>query len=281
LKVIYRLADRRPLLFIVATLLSWLVAGAAIVLVAAYLFQKPITDSLIQLTGTLGATFIILFLTSRLGWIKKIGISNFGEWTTWLLVVIIGCYLVFSSFYSFFGQITFDFATLFDTQEARAILLRQPITGFVEETIFRGIILYALYRVWGQTKRGVVAAVIVQAALFGALHSLQVLAGVTLETALSNILHTFVFGIWLGIMVINVGTIWPAIVLHALSNSFILIKGLNSPWIDPVSLGFIRATLFEIPLIFLGVYMFIKKPPAFFPTAPNLAKRSSPPNLSV
>lgn len=243
--------------------------GTAILFVTASLFQKPITDPFIQITGKLGATLIILIVTSRLGWVKKIGITNFGTWSTWLLVVIIGCYLVYSGFYSFFGQITFDFATLFDMQEARAILLRQPIVGFVEETMFRGIVLYALTRVWGQTKRGFVAAVILQATLFGVFHSLQVLAGVPLETAVATILHTFVFGIWLGMLVINVGTLWPSIFLHALSNSFILIKGLNSQWVDPVWLGFIRATLFELPLILVGVFMFMKKPPAIFVSAPN------------
>lgn len=267
MKVISSLADRRPILFVLSILLSWLVLGTAIVFVAASSFQKPITDPFIQITGTLGATLIILLLTSCLGWVKKIGITTFGTWSSWLLVVIIGCYLIYSGFNSFFGQVTFNFAKLFDTEEARAIILRQPIIGFVEETMFRGIILYALSRVWGQTKRGVVAAVIFQAALFGVFHSLQVLAGVTLETAVSNILHTFVFGIWLGLMVINVGTLWPAIFLHALSNSFILIKGLNSLWIDPVSLGFIRATLFELPLVLVGVFMFIRKPQAFFAPA--------------
>ena len=277
LNAISSLADRRPILFVLSILLSWMVLGTAIVFVAATLFQKPFTDLFIQLAGTVGATLIILLVASRLGWVKKIGITNFGTWSTWLLVVIIGCDLVYSGFYSFFGKITFDFATLFNTQEARAILLRQPIVGFVEETMFRGIVLYALTRVWGQTKRGLVAAVILQAALFGVFHSLQVLAGVPLETAVTNIFHTFVFSIWLGMLVINVGTLWPAIFLHALSNSFILIKGLNSQWVDPVSLGFIRATLCELPLILVGVFMLMKKPPASFVSAPNSAGQRSAP----
>jgi len=42
LNAISSLADRRPILFVLSILLSWLVLGTAILFAAASLFQKPI-----------------------------------------------------------------------------------------------------------------------------------------------------------------------------------------------------------------------------------------------
>jgi membrane protease YdiL (CAAX protease family) len=130
--------------------------------------------------------------------------------------------------------------------------------GFVEETVFRGVLLYALVRVWGRTKRGLVAAVVIQAALFAVPHVLQAFVGVSPLTALVNVANTFVSGLWLGLLVLGVGTLWPGIVLHALSNAAILIKGLSSPWVDPATLGYVRVALFELLLVLLGAWIILR-----------------------
>jgi membrane protease YdiL (CAAX protease family) len=218
----------------------------------------PITDPRIQATGTLSATGAVLLLASRLGWLRQIGITAFGTWTIWAVTLLLGCYLVLSGFYSFFGEVTFDARSLTGSQEALAILRRQPIVGFVEETVFRGMLLYALVRACGQSRRGLVAAVVVQAALFGSIHALQVIAGSTLASAMANVLHTFVFGVWTGILVLSAGSPWPTILLHAISNALILMKGLDTPWIDPASRGYIRATLFELPLVAIGLWIILR-----------------------
>jgi Type II CAAX prenyl endopeptidase Rce1-like len=74
-------------------------------------------------------------------------------------------------------------------------------------------------------------------------------------------LGTFIFGVTLGVFVLFGGTLWPAIVLHAASNAFILIKGLSSPWSDPVSVGFLKEALLEIPLALLCLWIMLRKLP--------------------
>jgi membrane protease YdiL (CAAX protease family) len=258
MKPISRLADKKPLLFGLLALLTWIALGALINGIVAFLLKMPFADSFVQLAGISGATCILLLLAFRLGWLGKIGITDFGTLPVWALTLLIAIYVVLAGWYSFFGQITFELSSLVDTPEARAILLQTLPVALAEETMFRGIVLYALVRVWGQTKRGLVTAVVVQAALFGALHALQVLAGTTLDAALANVLATFIFGIWVGGLVLSVGTLWPAIVLHTASNAFILIKGLSSRWVDPVSLGYLQEAFFEIPLALLGLWIMLK-----------------------
>jgi membrane protease YdiL (CAAX protease family) len=258
MKKISRFADRRPLLFVLLALLAWLVLGAFIMGGIVFLLKAPISNPFVQLASTVGATGVLLWLAFRLGWIRRIGITHAGTLRTWAVTLVLVLYVILTGFYTYFGDITFRVGSLVDTPEARSLLFRMPLVGFVEETVFRGILLYALVRVWGKTKRGLVAAVLVQAALFGALHVTQVVAGTTLAAALANALGCFVFGIWLGALVLSVRSLWPAIVLHTASNAFILIKGLSSPWVDPISLAYLRGALLDLPLVLLGLWIILK-----------------------
>ena len=252
--LVIRLANRRPLVFSLGVLLAWLLLGALIVFGTALIFDMPFTAPIVQGAGTMGATCVLLFLVARLGWIRKIGITTPGTWVVWALTLMLGVYLALTGFLAFFGEVSFDPRSLLGTPEAVAILGRQPIVAFTEETLFRGIILLALVRVWGKTKRGVLAAVLVQAALFGCLHALQAFAGAPLANALLNVVHTFLFGVWMGVLVLKTGSLWPAIFLHLVANAFVLIKGLSSPWIEPSYLGYLWATLFELPLVAVGLW---------------------------
>ena len=250
--------DRRPLTVGLLALLTWLVLAMLLIGAVSFLFRMPIAEPFVQAAGTLSATGVLLWIAFRLGWLGTIGITNLGTLPTWGVTLLIGVYVVVSGWYAFFGEIAFELGSLVSTPESRAILGQTVLVGFVEETVFRGIVLYALVRVWGQTRRGLVAAVLVQAALFGTLHALQALFGVTPEAALANVVATFVFGVWLGAFVLSVGTLWPAIALHAASNCFLLIKGLSSPWITPDFLGYVRGAFVDLPLVLLGLWIMLK-----------------------
>jgi membrane protease YdiL (CAAX protease family) len=102
------------------------------------------------------------------------------------------------------------------------------------------------------------ASVIVQAALFGAVHVLQVAAGSPLAAAPMVVLNCFVSGIWWGAMALRWGSLWPVVLLHGLSNAAVLVKGLSSPYIEPAARGYARATLLEIPLLALGVWLLLR-----------------------
>lgn len=254
-----RLANNRPLVFSLTMLFAWMLLTLLIVATTTLIIGTPITSVISQSIGTLSATGILLLLAARLGWLSGIGITRIGSMTTWLVTILIGAYITLAYLYSFFGDLDYQPIYIIETQEARALLPRQFIVGFVEETVFRGFILFVLIRVWGKSKSGILAAVLVQAALFGVLHALQVTAGVPLTTAFLNVISTFVFGIWMGTLVLSVSTIWPAIFLHALANFIPLSKGLYSPWINPVSLQDFRAILFELPLVLIGMWVIWKR----------------------
>jgi membrane protease YdiL (CAAX protease family) len=176
------------------------------------------------------------------------------------MVIPLLVYMIFAYWYGFFGNVSFDWSVFARSGEARRMLVREGIVGFVEETIFRGIILYALVRVWGRSRSGLIASVIVQAALFGALHILHAGVGSPLSTVLMVVTNCFLSGIWWGAIVLRWENLWPTIVLHGLSNASVLIKGLSSASIEPVTTAYIRATVFEIPLLILGLWLLLRTP---------------------
>jgi membrane protease YdiL (CAAX protease family) len=168
-------------------------------------------------------------------------------------------YLILAYWYGFFGDISFDFGVFARSEAARRALLRNGVVGFVEETLFRGIILYALVRGWGATRKGLFASVFVQAALFGVPHILQIGAGVSFGTVLVVVLNSFVSGIWWGVMVLHWGSLWPVIVLHSVSNIGVVVKGLSSVYIEPNTVAYLRATVLEMPLLVLGIWLLLRK----------------------
>ena len=249
--------DRRPLLFVVILFASWIVLAGLAAALAGAVLDLPVADPLVQTVGTVTATLLLLWGVIRLGWIDRIGITRLGSWPSWIATAVLLIYVILVGFYAFFGESSFRVTSLVE-REAWPILLQALRAAFVEEVVFRGVILYALLRAWGKSLRGVLAALLVQAVLFAVPHALQVLAGVTSASAVSNVLATLVFGLWTGMLVIAVGSIWPAVLLHAASNAFTLIKGLSSPWITPDHLGYLRGASVELPLILIGVWVLVK-----------------------
>lgn len=257
MEIVRDINERKPVLFAFLILVAWMILVSIIGILIGSLLRRPMADPLIQSLGTLAATLLLLFGAHRLGWINKIGITNFGSLTAWIVTIALTIYVLLVGFFAYFGEFYFKVGSILD-QAAWPILLQGIRAGFVEEVVFRGIILYSLVRVLGKTNRGIVTAIIIQAFLFALPHVLQVLAGVALGSALSNVLATFIFGLWMGLLVVTVGSFWPAIFIHAVSNSFTLIKGLSTAWITPNFLGYLRGSLVELPLVLIGLWVVVK-----------------------
>jgi membrane protease YdiL (CAAX protease family) len=255
---ISRFAERQPLLFAITTLLAWIVLTGLSAGGAAALLGRPIADPLIQSIGTLIATGVLLGMAHRLGWLRAMGFARIGTWQAWALTLLLTVYVALSGFFAYFGEFNFRLSQLVATPESRAILLNQLRVGPVEEILFRGVILYALARTWGRSRRGLLAALVLQAALFGLLHSLQVFGGSSPAGALANVLATFIFGLWTGALVLLVGSLWPGVILHILANAFTMIKGLSSPWIDPLYVGYLRGALVDLPLALFGLWLVLR-----------------------
>ena len=203
-------AQKRPFLFgLVLVVLYALLT--TLTYPAHFLF--PETDAG-QLYGDALSKFIsflvLLLIVWRFGWSKASGLANFGSGKTWLVAVIILLWMIFGKLYAFTG----DFVPVFPTYPIEtASLLLSLSTGFIEETLFRGLALIAMLVAWGETKQGQVKAILLSSTFFGLMHLINLAIrppGVVIFQALIVILP----GIFYAAFLLTYGSLWPAIIIH-------------------------------------------------------------------
>ena len=93
--------------------------------------------------------------------------------------------------------------------------------GFVEETFFRGLMLYSLRNssVW--------FAILVTSLLFGFTHAMNITAGKSVLDTVSQIMYAIAIGIAFAALVIRKGVIWPLMIAHFLTDFFYLLQRTN------------------------------------------------------
>lgn len=265
-----RFATEHPLIFVVVVLFCWIAAGLLGALAAGALTGTDLGSDLAQSLGTLAATGLLLLLARRLGWLQCLGLTRLGSRRIWLLTLAIVLYFYVAYRYAFFGTLAADLGLLIGLPDTYSIFARQMVVGFVEETLFRGFLLYALVRVWGTSRRGLLAAATLPALLFGSLHILQLATGNELAATLLTIVLAAFSGIWLGALVLRGGSLWPAVIIHATSNMVVNIGALAVPSYVPPTDAFIVAALLELPLVFLGGWWLLRRPLPSVPDAPQV-----------
>jgi membrane protease YdiL (CAAX protease family) len=125
------------LLHIAAFILGVLMPGEA--------YGKQIGEAL----GRLIAAFLLVLILCRFGWLKPAGLTHSGGWQSWLLILPPMIYGIIVFLYLFFGDFLFDFS---DPALVSLVTFNQMTVGLIEEIAFRGIILYCLIRLWGNSK---------------------------------------------------------------------------------------------------------------------------------
>ena len=261
-------ATLHPIGFVCILTILWVVLFLVFMGTASAVFHKPYGSTMTISAGRLAVTACVLFLAWRLGWLQASGISRSGSWQIWLLALGGLVYLACASLYAFYGRVAFDFSSLLRLPDARAAVTTRFIAGLSEEILFRGLVLYALIRVWGNTTQGIFGSVLLASALFALLHLTQVFTyGVSLSSALLLVLQGFVISIWWGALVVMGGSIWPAVMLHFVVNTVVAVQGLTTPMVEPGILAYRQLLWFSLPLGLLALSLLAKT--ALHPVVPE------------
>ena len=196
---ISNLATHRPVGFVLVLAIIWIVLLLVFMGIASTVFHTPYGGTRAASIGRLAVTACVLFLAWRLDWLKASGIFKLGSWQVWLLALGGLVYFASASLYSFYGRIAFDFLSLLRLPDARTVATTHFMAGLSEEILFRGLVLYALIRVWGNTTQGILGSVLLASALFALVHITQVFTnGAPLSSALLLVLQAFVISTWWG-----------------------------------------------------------------------------------
>lgn len=212
-------------LFVYLILQAYLSVAAGLFLSLMELIQNPFVNPSSITEPLLKGTIIIVIAAALISfiiywfvlWLRKESIFRFCNFSkigirNIVLVSLLGVALVFPVSYvvellridqlSKSTEEAFNF--LFKENNVLILLLGVGIIGpIIEEIIFRGLILNELKR-----NINIVAAVFIQALLFGAYH-----------LNLSQAIYAFPLGLILGLVYVKTRSIWGSILIHIFFNS--------------------------------------------------------------
>ncbi|RJX25524.1 MAG: CPBP family intramembrane metalloprotease [Acholeplasma sp.] len=92
--------------------------------------------------------------------------------------------------------------------------------GFLEELIFRGILLLFLFQAFSHIKYRVFITILISSLVFGLFHITNVFEGAPLSSTILQIGYSFLMGILWASIYMKTGNLWFSMVLHALYNFF-------------------------------------------------------------
>lgn len=242
-------AIRRPLLFAINLILSSLVVEILVGFLAVVLFGVKQADPIFAPVVLLTATLYLLFILWSFEWLKAAGVTSLGNWKGWAAALVLQIYYLLELVYSFFGEFSF----IVPANAGSGIRVLSVFIGATfEEILFRGVVLYALVSVWGETRKGVLKAVVVSALLFGAIHAMNALGGDPNEV-LGQITIALFESVWWAAIVLRWGSIWPVIIIHGTTNWILQTKALDYAGYHGTAISFLLAVLLGLPLAALGI----------------------------
>ena len=170
---------------------------------AARALHMPMVDPLPQSLGTLAVTVCLILVMWRWGWLRSAGVTVLGGGRLWLLTAGLTIFVVVAYQLAFSGEIVVDLSAAWKAGEVQTILLRQAVVGIVEETLFRGFLLFGLRNKMGEL------SILVQIVPFVLVH----FGKLELET-----LSTLVTGLYFGYIAYRTDSYWPAFLIHLFIN---------------------------------------------------------------
>jgi hypothetical protein len=185
----------------------WFVALLEAMVIAVYLVSGTVAHfrhlSNLQMYGlaNLALTVVVAFQLTRMSWWKVTGFRAARSPRDLLYFVVPLVPMVI------------NWLPGIDLSSARhlfGVLALTLMVGFVEETVFRGLMITAL------RSRGEWRAVLVPAVLFGLTHALNVLAGKSGTEAIAQVAYAMAIGFAFGALLLHKGILWPLVLAHFL-----------------------------------------------------------------
>lgn len=253
-----RFASERPVPFSFVVALVVLAFYVIVGVLAAVVTDDAVVYQLVEALGRFAASCCFLYVLWRLGWSSAAGVTRTGAWQVWLLMLPVLAYEILSTTYAVFGDVSFGFS---DPELAGSVVVNNMTVGLIEEVACRGIILYAMMRLWGDSPRGIVKSVIVSSLLFGSLHLIHILLGKPVPLAAFQTLNAFLGGIFFSVIVLHARSIWPVVIYHGLSNALFNARAFEIPGFEETIPMWLSIIALQIPIVILSVILLRRASP--------------------
>lgn len=194
-------AARYPMLFVCLSMLS-------LVLVQYIcLFLIPgLSDATRLVSAKTSECLLAVLLVGALNWWRQAGFVRRWHWRDFVFALP----LLFLPLLMIIFQI--NKMQLSNYPQLLLFAALAAMTGFAEETVFRGISIHALQ------PKGNMKAALITAFIFGLVHFFNLLQGANLLATIGQVVFAALIGIAFAAPLIFTGSIWPIIVIHAIQD---------------------------------------------------------------
>ena len=127
------------------------------------------------------------------------------------------------------------------------------VAAFLEEVVFRGLILHGFVRSWGNNNRGLITSIVVSSLLFCSIHLLDFLSGRPITIVLLQSLQAFFLGVFLSALMLRGKSIYPAAIFHIALNLAAYLS-FASQGLEPGPGSWLLLSLFMLPLAVFALY---------------------------
>jgi len=199
-------------------------------------------------------TACFMFLLRRFGWIKTAGFASLGRKQVWLWAIVMMIYNAIFAVYAFTGSFKYGLPSLNLTL---AIIFFSFTTSLLEETMYRGLVLTALVKAWGDTRKGLFAAAIVSGLFWASTHLFNLLVRPFPVVAL-QVLGIAIPGFVYAAIVISGRSIWPVVVFHWVVNVTVNLQAIQNTNFEETLPAWLAFNLVVLPMVVVGVYLLQK-----------------------
>lgn len=238
-----------------------LVFGVILIVLFAILatLAWPITQTIPEPEGyTVGETLAKLTITTcfvfllwGFGWLKISGVTFLGSKRIWFLAIGIAAYKAILSVYAFTGSFEFHLPS---AELTAAVLIFTLATSLLEETMYRGLLLTAMVKAWGSTRKGLFAVAILSGFFWASTHFINLLIRPFPLVAL-QVLEMMMVGFVYAALVFTGRSIWPAVVIHWATNAAVSLQISQIPGFSETNTAWVTSFLVTLPLIAVGIYL--------------------------
>jgi membrane protease YdiL (CAAX protease family) len=193
------------------------------------------------------ATCFLLLLWG-FGWLKISGFTSPGRKQTWRWMIVLMVYNLIFGIYAFTGSFRMGLPSVGLTL---AILFFAIATSLLEETMYRGVLLTAMIKAWGSSRKGLFAAAIISGLFFASLHFFNLLIRPFPVVALQVLGMTMVGFVYAAI-VMSGKSIWPVVVFHWVINASVSLQASQNPNFEETTTAWLIFTLVLLPIVMVA-----------------------------
>lgn len=130
------------------------------------------------------------------------------------LLWCIPCFLVVFANFPFAALIT-DSAKILRPELTALFIAECLAIGFMEETLFRGILQDTFFQIFKDKPHGQIFTVLLTSAAFGVIHLFNLFAGANVGATFLQVGYSFLIGAMLSAVLIKNDNLWLCVLLHA------------------------------------------------------------------